>query len=102
MFYNVNMMEDEYVRSYIGRILEIIPGTKTYGGTKEEDVVVWNILNTLTPTFRQVAQMIQLLIPCTKEFTREMLLRRLEEVEVGLRQLGDLIRVDTTFSALNV
>lgn len=61
-FQDANMMGDESVRSYIGRILEIIAGIKAYGGTKEEDEVVWKILKTLTPPFRQVAQMIQLLI----------------------------------------
>ena len=68
-------MEDESIKSYIGRISEIFLGIKSYGGTKEEDEVVWNILK-LTPPFKQVAQMIDLLIPCTYKFTKETLIGR--------------------------
>ena len=80
------MMENESVRSYIGKILEITGGIKAQGGTKEDDEVIWKILKTLTPPFKSIVQMIQLLISCTKDFTKEKLLRRLEAVENELRQ----------------
>ena len=59
-------------------------------------------MKTLTPPFRKVSQMIQFFIPCIKEFTKETLLGILEAIEASLRQLGELTRVETTFSALNV
>ena len=79
------MMEDEIVRTYIGRISEIIVGIKAQGGTKEDDEVIWKILKALTPPFKSVVQMIQFLISCTNYFTMETLLRRLEAVENDLR-----------------
>ena len=41
-------------------------------------------------------------MPCTKDFKKEMLLGRLEEVEARLRQYGDLTRVEIAFNSLNV
>ena len=64
-------MEDESVRTYVGRISEIIVGIKSQGGTKEDDEVIWKILKTLTPPFKLVVQMIQLLISSTQDFTKE-------------------------------
>lgn len=101
-FQKAKMMEDEYVRSHIARISKIVAGIRSHGGTKEEDEAVWKILKILTPPFKQVAQMIQLLIPCSKDFTKEMLLGRSEAGEVDLRQFGDLARVKIAFSALNI
>ena len=49
------MMEDESVRRYIGRILEIVAGIKSHGGTKLDDEVIWKILKSLTPPFKIVA-----------------------------------------------
>ena len=95
-------MEDEFVKIYIGRILEIIVGIKAQGGTKEDDEVIWKILKTLTPPFKSIVQMIQLLISCTKYFTKERLLGRLEAVETKLKQFGELTKTETTFSALNI
>ena len=95
-------MEDEFVRIFFDRISEIVARIQSHGGTEEEDEVVWKILKSLTPPFKQVAHMIQLLIPCTKDFTKEMLLGRLEVAEEDLRQSGDLTRVETTFCALIV
>lgn len=46
--------------------------------------------------------MIHFLISCTKDFTKEILLRRLEAVENELRQSGELTRIETAFSALNI
>ena len=46
--------------------------------------------------------MIQLLIPCTKDFTKETLLGRLEVAKVDLRQFRDLTRVEIALSYLNV
>ena len=96
------MMEDESIRTYIGRILETIVGIKTQGGTKEDDEVKWKILKTLTPPFKLAVQMIQLLISCTKYFTKDTLLGRLEAVANELRQSRELTRIETTFSALNI
>ena len=46
--------------------------------------------------------MIQLLISCTKYFTKETLLGRLGSVENELRHFGELSRIETSFSALNI
>ena len=79
------MMEDESVRSYIGRISKIVVGIISHGGTKLDDEVIWKILNSLTPPFKTVAQMIQLMIPCTENFTKETLLGKLEVAELDLK-----------------
>ena len=42
------------------------------------------------------------MIPCTKNFTKETLLGRLEAVEFDLKQFGELAKVEIEFSALNV
>ena len=57
-FQDARMMEDEYVRSYIGRISEIVVGIRSYEGTKLDDEVIWKILKSLSPPFKIVAQMI--------------------------------------------
>ena len=72
------------------------------GGTKEEDEVIWKILKTLTPPFKSIVQMIQLLISFTKYFTKETLLGRLEAIKNELRQSKKLTRIETTFSAFNI
>ena len=41
-------------------------------------------------------------ISCTKYFTNETLLRRIEIVEKDLRQSRELTRIETTFSALHI
>ena len=46
--------------------------------------------------------MIQLMIPYTKNFTKETLLGRLEAIEFDLKQLGELAKVEIAFSALSV
>ena len=51
-FQDAKMMEDESIRTYICRISKITIGTKTQGGTKEDDEVIWKILKTLTPLFK--------------------------------------------------
>ena len=51
-FQDAKMMEDESVRTYIGKISEIIAGIRSQGGTKEDDEVIWKILKTLTPPFK--------------------------------------------------
>ena len=93
-FQDARMMEDESVRSYIGRISKIVAGIRSHGGTKLDDEVIWKILKSLTPPFKTVAQMILLMIPCTKNFTKETLLGRLE--------VAELATIETTFSALNI
>ena len=45
--------------------------------------------------------MIQLFISCTKDFTKETLLGRLEAVENELRQSGELTWIETTLNTLN-
>ena len=45
--------------------------------------------------------MIQLLISCTKDFTKESLLGRLGVVQNKLRQSTELTRTETDFSVLN-
>ena len=53
-FQDAKMMEDESVRTYIGRILEITIGIISQGGTKKNDEFIWKILKTLTPPFKSV------------------------------------------------
>ena len=72
------MMADEYVRSYIGKIYEIFAGITSLDGIKYYDEVIWNILKSLTPLFNTITQMIQLMIPYTTNFTKEILLGRLQ------------------------
>ena len=67
-----------------------------------DDEVIWKILKSLTLPFKIVAQMIQLMIPCTENFTKETLLYRLEVVELDLKQSGELASVETSFNALKV
>ena len=76
------MMEDESVRTYIDRILEITIGIRSQGGTKEYDEVIWKIFKTLSSPFMSVVHIIQLLISCTKDFTKETLFGRIEENEL--------------------
>ena len=46
--------------------------------------------------------MIQLMIPCTKNFTKETLLGRLEVIELDLKYSRELALVEIAFIALNV
>ena len=46
--------------------------------------------------------MIQLMIPCTDNLTKETLLGRLEATELDLKQSGQLALVEIAFSALRV
>ena len=102
VFQDAKMMEDESIRTYIGRISKITIGIKAQGGTDDDEEFIWKILKTLTPPFKSAVQMIQLFISCTKEFTKETLLGRLEVVENELRQFGELTRTETTFNALSI
>ncbi len=95
-------MEGEFVRSYIGRILEIFIGISCLGGTEEDDEAIWKILESLKSSFKQVSYMIQLVMPYNKYFAKETLLGRLEFVKVHLRQSKDLARVEIPFSSLNI
>ena len=52
-FQDARMMKDEFSRSYIGRISKIVVGTRSHGGTKLDDEVIWKILKSLTPPLRQ-------------------------------------------------
>ena len=90
---DVKMMEDHSIINHVGRILEIIIGIGSLGGTKQDDEVIWKILKSLTPSFKSIAQMIQLEMPCTKDFTKETLLEILESEKVNHRWFGDLERV---------
>ena len=85
-FQEARMMEDESVRNYIGRISEIFAGIKSHGGTKSDDEVIWKILKSLTPPFKKIKQMIQLMILYTENFTKEILLGRLEAAKFDLKQ----------------
>ena len=49
---------------------------KGCGGKKDEDEITWNILKTLKPPFKQTTMMIEQVIPCTKKFFEETLLRK--------------------------
>ena len=42
------------------------------------------------------------MIPCTTNLNKETLLGKLETVEFDLKQSSELIKVETTFSALNI
>ena len=84
-FQDARMMEDESLRSYIGRIFEIVVGITSLGGEKYDDEVIQKILKSLTPPFKTITQMIQLMIPYTENFTKETLLGRLEVAEFNLK-----------------
>ena len=43
-FHDARMMEDESVRSYIGKISEIVARITSPDGKKFDDEVIWNIL----------------------------------------------------------
>ena len=51
-------MEDESIRTYIGRISKITASIKAQGGTNDDDEVIWKVLKTLTPPFKSPVQMI--------------------------------------------
>ena len=101
-FQDARMMEDEFVRSYVGRISEIFAGITSHDGKKSDDEVIWKILKILTPPFKSVTKMIQLMIPCTTTFTKETLLGRSEAVEFDRKQSQELEKVETIFNALNI
>ena len=96
------MMEDESVKSCIGKISKIVVGIKSCNRTKDEDKIIWNILKNLTPPFKKITQMIEKVIPCSKKFFRETLPGILKATKVSLKQSRDLTRVETTFSTLSV
>ena len=50
LFQDAKMMEDESIRSYIGRISEIVVGIKSCNGSKDEDEIIWKILKNLATT----------------------------------------------------
>ena len=52
LFQDAKMMEDKSIRTYSSRILKIIVGIRSQGGTKEDDEVIWKILKALTPPFK--------------------------------------------------
>ena len=83
-FQDARMMEDESVRIYV-RIYENVAGITSHDGKKSDDEVICKILKSLTPPFKLVAQMTQLMIPCTTNFTKETLLYRLEATEFDLK-----------------
>ena len=84
-FQDARMMEDESIRSYVGRIFDIVVGIKSHGGTKLYDEVIWRILKSLTPPLKTITQVIQLMIPCTKNFTKEIFLGRFKAAEFDLK-----------------
>ena len=96
------MLEDESVRSYVGRISKIVVGITSLDGKKSDDEVIWKILKSLTSPFKTITQMIQLMIPCTKNFTKEILLGRSEAVEFDLKKSKELAKVQKNLSALSV
>ena len=57
-FQDANMMEDESIRTFVGRILEITASIRSQGGTKEDDEVIRKILKILTSLFKPTVQMI--------------------------------------------
>ena len=57
-FQDARIMENEFVRSYVGRIFEIVAGITSHDGKKFDEEVIWKILKSLTPPFKTVAQMI--------------------------------------------
>ena len=59
-------------------------------------------MKSLSPPFKKKTQMIQLVMPCTKDLTKETFLRRLESIEEEIRQFGELTWVEITFSVMNI
>ena len=84
-FQDAIMMEDEFLRSYVGRISEIVAGIKSHDRKKSDDEVIWKILKILTPPFKKITQMIQLMIPCSENFTKETFLGRFKATHFDLK-----------------
>ena len=57
-FQDAKMMEDESIRTFVGKISKISIGTRSQGETKQDDEVIWKILKSLTPPFKKAIQMI--------------------------------------------
>ena len=53
-FQDARMMEDESVRSYVGRISKIFVGIRSHGGNTLHDEVIWKILKILIPPFKTI------------------------------------------------
>ena len=53
-FQDARMMEDESIRSCVGRIFEIVVGIRSYRGTILEDEVMWKILKSLPAVFKTI------------------------------------------------
>ena len=53
-FQDARMMEDESIRCYIGRILEMVTSIWSHGGIKEYDEVIWKIFKSLRPPFKPI------------------------------------------------
>lgn len=51
---DAKMLEDEFVRSYVGRITKIVAGITSLGVKKSNDEVIWKILKSLTPPFKTI------------------------------------------------
>lgn len=51
---DIRMLKDESIRSYIGRMSEIVTGIKSCGGKMIENEVIWKILGTLAPLFKKI------------------------------------------------
>ena len=96
------MMEDESMRTYICRISKIFAKIKAHGGNKDLDEIIWKILESLRQPFKKTPLMIEKVIPCTKKFSKETLLGRLEATKVNLKKNGDLPKIETTFNTLSM
>ena len=56
VFQDAKMMEDEFVRTFLGKISKIATSIRSQGGTKEDDKVIWKILMRLSPLHHHLSQ----------------------------------------------
>ena len=57
-FQDDRMMEDESVKSYVGKISKTIVGITSLDGTKFDDEVIWKIFKSMTLPFKTITKMI--------------------------------------------
>lgn len=48
----LQMNEDERIRAYLQRVIEVVVGIKNCGGTSDEEEVIAKILKSLTPAYK--------------------------------------------------
>jgi hypothetical protein len=61
--------------------MEVVTGSRNYGGTFTEEEVIKKILRSMMPTYKTKVQAIEEIIQLTKDFNKEMLIAKLTTFE---------------------